>query len=172
MSKKTQRNDPMIQALKKFIISYVYIISNQPVKLQELLMANQLFNEGIHLDGDKLGFRLRLGKAYLVFLILVHIVLLPIALGGHVVFQKVDCHLSIFLTVFMTGIIFASFGIFRDWLGDEVARMRIKMMWNLHFPLFKYEEYNKEINQIYIKSLDENIKKQDLERYILDNLSK
>ncbi len=162
----------MIDKLKKMIISYVYIISNQPVKLQDLLMANQLYREGIHLDGDKLGFRLKLGKAYLVFLLLVHIVLLPIALGGHVVFQKVDCHLSIFLTVFVTGIIFAFFGIFKDWLGDEVANMRIKMMWSLHFPLFKYEDYNVEINQIYLKSIEENIKKQDLERYILDNLSK
>jgi hypothetical protein len=162
----------MIDKLKKMIISYVYIISHQPVKLQDLLMANQFVSEGIHLDGEKLGFRLKLGKAYLVFLLLVHIVLLPIALGGHVVFQKIDCHLSIFLTVFMTGIIFASFGIFRDWLGDEVAKMRIKMMWSLHFPLFKYEDYSSEINEIYLKSIDENIKKQDLERYILDNLSK
>ncbi len=162
----------MIDRLKKMIISYVYIISQQPVKLQDLLMANQLFSEGIHLDGDKLGFRLKLGKAYLVFLILVHIVLLPIALGAHMFFEKVDCHLSIFLTVFVTGIIFASFGIFKDWLGDEVARLRINVMWSLHFPLFKYEDYSSEINQIYLKSIEENIKKQDLERYILDNLSK
>ncbi len=162
----------MIDKLKLKIISYIYIISQQPVKLQDLLMANQLFSEGIHLDGDKLGFRLKTGRAYLVFLILVHIVLLPIALGGHVIFQHIDCHLSIFLTVFVTGIIFASFGLFKDWLGDEVARIRINMMWNIHFPLFKYEEYSSEINQIYLKSIDENIKKQDLERYILDNLSK
>ena len=162
----------MLDKLKKMIISYVYIISQQPVKLQDLLMANQLFREGIHLDGDKLGFRLKLGKAYLVFLILVHIILLPMALIAHMFFEKVDCHLSIFLTVFVTGIIFASFGIFKDWLGDEVAKIRIKVMWNIHFPLFKYEDYSDEINQIYLKSIDENIKKQDLERYILDNLSK
>jgi len=162
----------MIDKLKKMIISYVYIISNQPVKLQELLMANQLIIEGIHLDGDKLGFRLRLGRAYLVFLLIINIVLLPISLGGHVIFQMADCHLSIFIAIFATGVIFASFGIFRDWLTDEVARTRIKKMWSLHFPLFKYEEYSKEINEIYVKSIEENIQKQDLERYILDNLSK
>ncbi len=162
----------MIDKLKQLIISYIYIISNQPVKLQELLNANQLHIEGIHLDGDKLGFRLKLGRAYLVFLLIVNIVLLPISLGGHVVFQMADCHLSIFIAIFATGVIFASFGIFRDWLTDEVARTRIKKMWSLHFPLFNYEEYNSEVNEIYIKSLEEDVKKQDLERYILDNLSK
>jgi len=162
----------MIQTLKKLIISYVYIISNQPVKLQELLMANQLIIEGIHLDGDKLGFRLRLGRAYLVFLAIINLILLPISLGGHVIFQMADCHLSIFIAIFVTGIIFASFGIFRDWLTEEVARTRIKKMWSLHFPLFRYEEYSGEINQIFMKSVDENIQKQDLERYILENLSK
>jgi hypothetical protein len=40
----------MIAKIKQFIISYVYVISNQPVKLTELLMANELFNEGMHLD--------------------------------------------------------------------------------------------------------------------------
>jgi hypothetical protein len=162
----------MIDKLKKMIISYVYIISHQPVKLQDLLMANQFVSEGIHLDGDKLGFRLKLGKAYLVFLVLVNIVLLPLSLVGHMIFRMADCHISIFVAIFMTGIIFAFFGIFRDWLTDEVAKTRIKMMWNLHFPLFKYEDYSQEINQIYLKSIEENIKKQDLERYILDNLSK
>lgn len=162
----------MIDKLKQLIISYIYIISNQPVKLQELLSANQLHIEGIHLDGDKLGFRLKLGRAYLVFLLIVNIVLLPISLGGHVIFQMADCHLSIFIAIFATGVIFASFGIFRDWLTDEVAKTRIKKMWSLHFPLFNYEEYNSEVNEIYIKSLEEDVKKQDLERYILDNLSK
>lgn len=162
----------MLKNIKDYIISYIYIISNQPVKLQELLNANQLHIEGIHLDGDKLGFRLKLGRAYLVFLLLVNIVLLPISLGGHVIFRMADCHLSIFIAIFMTGIIFASFGIFRDWLTDEVAKTRIKKMWSLHFPLFSYDEYSLEVNQIYIKSVEENISKQDLERYIINNLSK
>jgi hypothetical protein len=162
----------MIAKLKQIIISYIYIISNQPVKLQELLSANQLHIEGIHLDGDKLGFRLKLGRAYLVFLLIVNIILLPISLGGHVVFQMADCHLSIFIAIFATGIIFASFGIFRDWLTEEVALTRIRKMWSLHFPLFNYDEYCHEINEIYIKAVDENIQKQDLERYILENLSK
>lgn len=161
----------MIKKLKYLIISYVYIISNQPVKLTELLSANQLFNEGMHLDGRRLGFRLKLGNAYIVFLLLINIVMLPLTLTTHGIFQSIDCHLSIFLSIVVTGIIFASFGLFKDWLTDEVAYIRIKRMWSLHFPLFSYEEYNQEINSIYIQSHKDGIKPRDLERYILSKLS-
>lgn len=159
-----------MQKLKEFIIGYVYIISNQPVRLYDLLSANRSYNEGLHLDGKWLGFRLRLGRAYLVFLLLVNIALLPVAFLTHEVFQKVDCHLSIFLAIIVTGAIFVSFNLFKDWIADLVALKRIQRMWAIHFPLFDYDEYNQEINNIYIKSVQENIKKQDLEKYILDKI--
>lgn len=161
----------MYQKLKQLIISYIYVVSNQPVKLQEFLSANRSFNEGMHLDGKKLGFRLKRGRAYIVFLILIHIFLLPIAFITHELFKLTDCHVSILLAILITGIIFASFGLFKDWISDEVAKKRIAMMWKLHFPLFSYEEYNTQVSEIYIKSIEENIKKQDLERYILNKLS-
>jgi len=161
----------MYQKLKNIIISYIYVISNQPVKLQELLSANQSFIEGMHLDGKKLGFRLKLGRAYLVFLLLINFITIPLALITHEIFKLADCHISIFITIFVTGIIFASFGLFKDWLSDEVARKRIEMMWKLHFPLFSYEEYSTQVNEIYTKAIEENIQKKDLERYILNNLS-
>jgi hypothetical protein len=160
----------MYQKFKQFLISYIYVISNQPVKLQELLSANCSFNEGLHLDGKKLGFRLKLGRAYLVFLALVNVVLLPLALITHTIFKLVDCHISIFITIFVTGVIFAFFGLFKDWLSDEVAKRRIQMMWVLHFPHFSYEEYNIQVDKIYALSMEENISKQDLERFILDKL--
>jgi hypothetical protein len=97
--------------------------------------------------------------------------MLPLALITHGVFQMADCHLSIVTTIVATGIIFASFGLFRDWLSDEVALARIKIMWSLHFPLFDYSEYNEEVNSIYIQSQKEGVKQQDLERYILNKLS-
>ena len=161
----------MIKKIKEFIIQYVYIISRQPVKLQDLLIANRSYNEGLHLDGRWLGFRLKLGRAYLVFLLLVNFVLLPVALIGHSIFALADCHISIFIVIIVTGLIFASFNLFKDWLTDAVALMRIKMMWSLHFPLFEYDEYNKEINDIYIQSIVQNVKKQDLEKYILDKIA-
>ncbi|MCK5294732.1 MAG: hypothetical protein KAJ49_08775 [Arcobacteraceae bacterium] len=161
----------MSEKLKDLIISYIYVISNQPVKLQELLSANQSFNEGMHLDGKKLGFRLKIGRAYLIFLIIINIIMIPIALITHELFKLADCHLSILVAIFITGIIFASFGLFKDAMSDEVAKKRIQMMWKLHFPHFAFEEYNTQVSQIYTQSIEENIKKQDLERYILNKLS-
>ena len=161
----------MVTKIKQLIISYVYKISHQPIKLTELLNANQLYNEGMHLDGKKLGFRLRLGRAYIVFLVLVNIFMIPAAFITHDLFQMIDCHFSIFITFFVTGVVFASFGLFKDWLSDEVALTRIKRMWSLHFPLFDYDEYNKEVNEIYKLAIKEGIKQQDLERYILNKLS-
>ncbi len=161
----------MYQKFKNIIISYIYVISHQPVKLQELLSANQSFLDGMHLDGKKLGFRLKLGRAYIVFLVLINFFTLPLALATHEIFKLADCHISIVITIFVTGIIFASFGLFKDWLSDEVAKKRIMMMWKLHFPLFSYDEYSTQVNEIYTKSIEENIAKKDLERYILDKLS-
>jgi len=162
----------MIKSLKDKIIDITYAISNQPVKLQELLSANSLHLEGMHLDGKRLGFRLKLGRAYIVFLILINMIMLPISLLTHEIFRTGDCHISILITLFVTGLIFASFGLFRDWLSDEVALKRINMMWKLHFPLFAYNEYNKKVDEIYKKSIEKNISKTELQRFIMDELSK
>jgi len=162
----------MIQKIKDKIINFTYVISKQPVKLQELLSATSSFDEGMHLDGTKLGFRLKLGRAYIVFLFLINMIMIPLTFATHEVFQDGDCHVSILITLFVTGTIFASFGLFKDWLCDEVALKRIKIMWNIHFPLFPYEQYNEQVNNIYKKSLTQNISKNELERYIMDELSK
>ena len=94
-------------------------------------------------------------------------ILLPITFTTHTVFQNGDCHISILITLFVTGTIFATFGLFRDWMSDEVAIKRIKMMWNLHFPLFSYSQYNKQVDEIYKKALKNDIPKTELERYIM-----
>jgi len=66
----------MFEKINENVISYIYNISKQPVKLHELLEANALFNEGMKLDGTRLGFRLRTGRAYVVFIFLIHIVII------------------------------------------------------------------------------------------------
>ena len=85
----------MFEKIKENIISYIYKVSKQPVKLTQLLEANLLHHEGMKLDGSKLGFRLRLGRAYVVFLLLSHIIILPFALISHSLFIALDCHASI-----------------------------------------------------------------------------
>ncbi len=161
----------MIENIKLKIISYIYNISKQPVKLNQLLNANMLFNEGMKLDGTKLGFRLKLGRAYMVFLILAHLIIVPIALLTHNLFRILDCHASIVLAVFFTALLFGIFSFFKEWTRDCVTKQRIKQMWSLHFPHFPYDEYNKEVSDIYEESLDQEVKQSDLERFILDKLS-
>ena len=161
----------MFEKIKKSIISYIYNISKQPVKLSELLEANALFNEGMNLDGTRLGFRLKTGKAYFLFIVLIHIIIIPLSFLAHKLFAMLDCHASIIVAVIFTAFVFGMFSVFKDWTRDAVTKERIKNMWALHFPHFPYEEFNKEVSSIYEKAKVDEIKHVDLERYILDNLS-
>ena len=162
----------MFERFKEYLISYIYNISKQPVKLNELLQANAIFNEGMKIDGTKLGFRLRTGRAYIAFLILAHLIILPLALGTHKLFALLDCHASIIVAVIFTAFLFGLFSCFKEWTRDIVTQSRIKDMWHIHFPHFPYDEFNKEVSKIYEQSIIDDVKPIDLERYILDNLSK
>lgn len=161
----------MLENLRLKIISYIYKISNQPVKLDKLLEANMLYQEGMKLDGTKLGFRLKLGRAYIVFLALAHLIIIPLAFIAHELFKVLDCHASIILAIFFTALLFGIFNFFKDWTADCVTKQRIKQMWSLHFPHFPFDEFSKEVAKIYQQALKEEIKHTDLERYILDKLS-
>ena len=167
----TNKGKLMFAQIKETVISYIYKVSKQPVKLHELLEANALFNEGMKLDGTRLGFRLRTGRAYIVFIFLIHIVIIPFSLLAHELFAVLDCHASIVIAVIFTAIIFGIFNFFKDWTRDSVTKKRIKQMWSLHFPHFPYEEFNGEVSLIYHQARENEIKQVDLERYILDNLS-
>ncbi len=161
----------MFEKLKEKIIAYIYNISKQPVKFNTLLEANQLFNEGMKLDGTILGFRLRLGRAYVVFILLAHIFIIPVSLIIHSFFSMLDCHASIIIAVFFTAWLFGIFSFFKEWTRDSVTRTRIKNAWALQFPYFPYDEYNKQINDIYEQAQKEDITKKDLEQYILEKLA-
>jgi len=161
----------MFKKFRLMIIDYIYNISKQPVKLDKLLEANALFNEGMKLDGTKLGFRIKLGRAYVVFLLLAHIIIIPVAFVAHEIFKNVDCHASIILAIFFTALLFGIFNFFKEWTRDCVTRQRIKHMWSLHFPHFPFEEFSKDVAEIYEEALKEDVKHTDMEMYILDKLS-
>jgi hypothetical protein len=133
-------------------------------------MANKLQIDGMHLDGKKLGFRLRIGRSYLVFLLLVHIFIIPGAVLTHSLFIHLNCHVSILVAIFFTAVIFISFGLFKEWLEDEISIKLIKKAWNMHFSYFPYDEYHLKVNEIYNKAILEDIPKNDLEKYIFDHL--
>jgi hypothetical protein len=160
----------MFQSIKEKILNYVFNISAQPVLFRELLIANKQFNDGMHLKGINLGFRLRLGRTYLVFLLLAHIFIIPMAFIIHAVFAGADCHMSIIAAVLFTAILFAFMGMFKEWLYDEISLKRIQDAWKLHFPHFKYSKYKDIVCNIYNDSIKQDVAKKDLERFILDRL--
>ena len=160
------------KTIKNKILEYVYTISKQPILLKDLLVANRQHSDGMHVDPAKLGFRIRLVRAYIVYIGLVLAVVVPISLLTHKPLAKIDAHISIIGAMIITAAIFIGFNFFRDRMRDSITKELIKRSWKLHFPYFSYEEYSEKIEEIFEKSIKEEISKRDLEKYILENLSK
>ncbi|MDZ7817247.1 MAG: hypothetical protein U5K55_00975 [Aliarcobacter sp.] len=160
------------KTIKNKILEYVYTISKQPILLKDLLVANRQHSDGMHVDPAKLGFRIKLVRAYIVYIGLVLAILVPISLLTHKPLAKIDAHISIIGAMVITAAIFIGFNFFRDRMRDSITKELIKRSWKLHFPYFSYEEYSDKIEEIFEKSIKEEISKRDLEKYIKDNLSK
>ena len=160
------------KTIKNKILDYVYTISKQPILLKDLLIANRQHSDGMHVDPAKLGFRIRLVRAYIVYIGLVLAVVVAISLLTHKPLAKIDAHISIIGAMIITAAIFIGFNFFRDRMRDSITKELIKRSWKLHFPYFSYEEYSEKIEEIFEKSIKEEISKRDLEKYIKDNLSK
>ena len=160
------------KTIKNKILKYVYTISKQQILLKDLLFATRQHSDGMHVDPAKLGFRIRLVRAYIVYIGLVLAVVVPISLLTHKPLAKIDAHISIIGAMIITAAIFIGFNFFRDRMRDSITKELIKRSWKLHFPYFSYEEYSEKIEEIFEKSIKEEISKRDLEKYIKDNLSK
>lgn len=124
----------------------------------------------MHVEPAKLGFRLKLGRAYLVYILLVLAVLVPISTIMHYPLANIDPHISILGAMIITAVIFMGFNFFNSKMRDIISFRQIKKSWQLRFPYFPYAEYNKKIEQIYLQALKEEVSKKDLEKYILDKL--
>ncbi|RXJ97666.1 hypothetical protein CRU98_12680 [Arcobacter sp. CECT 8986] len=161
----------MFSSFKQKIIDYVFTVSKQPILLKDLLIANSQYNEKLHVDPVRLGFRLKVGRAYLVYILFVILFLIPFTAITHRLFANLDPHVSILVAMLLTAVIFIFFNFFRVWLVDEVALSQIKKGWQVHFPFFPYKEYSKKIDKIYEKANKLELPKKELEKYILDNLS-
>lgn len=159
------------KTFKNRLLEYVYIISKQPILLKDLLVANRQHNEGMHVDPAKLGFRIRLTRAYTLYVAIVLAILVPISLLTHKPLAKIDPHISIVGAMIITAAIFIGFNFFRDKLRDVVTKELIKRSWKLHFPFFSYEEYSKKIDEIFESSIKDEVTKRDLEKYILEKLT-
>lgn len=161
---------PQEKTFKNKILDYIYILSKQPILLRDLLEANRQYNEGMHVDPAKLGFRLKLGRAYLVYILIVLAILIPVTAITHKPLAGIDSHISILGAMVITALIFMGFNFFRAKMRDEISYRQIKKSWQLRFPYFAYDEYNKKIEAIYLQAMKDEVSKKDLEKYILDNL--
>ncbi|AXX88680.1 hypothetical protein CKA55_10360 [Arcobacter suis] len=160
------------KTIKNKLLEYVYTISKQPILLKDLLVANRQHNDGMHVDPAKLGFRIRLIRAYIVYIGIVLAIIVPISLLTHKPLAKIDPHISILGAMVITAVIFIGFNFFRDKMRDTMTKELIIRSWKLHFPFFTYEEYSEKIDEIFEKAMRDEISKRDLEKYILENLSK
>jgi hypothetical protein len=150
----------------------LYIKSSQPIHFEELLKANLILQEGIIPSERLLKYRILLGKAYLSFIILTHAVIIPAVGIMHDMFAAMDCHLSIILAVAFTGVFFATFTIYKEWLYEAISKKIIIQAWHLHFPHFEYKDYHKKVALLYDETLQKKIPKHEVQMYILDALAK
>ena len=153
------------------VLDYVYTTSKQPILLKDMLIASVQFSNGMEVDSSRLGFRLRLTRAYIVYIALVLAVVIPISLLTHKPLAKIDSHISIVGGMIITALIFMGFNYFMDLLKNSMTKETIKKAWSLHFPFFAYEEYSKHVNQFFENAMKEEVSKRDLQKYILDRLA-
>lgn len=152
------------------ILNYCFTTSKQPVLLKDLLIANRQFNEALQVDNVKLGYRLKIGRAYLVYIIYALLVFIPVTVLTHGIFAKIDAHVSIVFYIIFTAVIFIFFNFFRIYLKDKMAKRVIKNAWKNHFPFFAYEEYKYKVEEYFELAMKEEVSRKDLEKYILDKL--
>ncbi|MDX1809459.1 MAG: hypothetical protein R3331_07955 [Sulfurospirillaceae bacterium] len=157
--------------LQDKILNYIFKTSNRPVRFKDLLLANALFNEGMHVDPAKLGFRMIIKNTYIIYAIFCLMILIPVLVVLHIFFLNIDFHISILGTALVTSAIFIGFQYFYSCVRDQMTLKIIKNSWSIHFPYFSYEKYNKEVEKIFNEAMKKEVKKNDLQQYVMDRLS-
>jgi hypothetical protein len=153
------------------ILPYVFHLSEQPMLFKELLQANKLYNDGMRLEGNMPGFRIRIGRTILLFLLLWHLFfIIPGSLIFHTQLAKIDCHLLIIFAVIFTGFFFGSYALFKSWLIDRMSKKIIKKAWQNHYPHFSYELHSKEVSALYSEALEKEIPSKEIQLYILNRM--
>ncbi len=157
--------------LKDKILKFVFKTSNQPIRFKDLLVANAYHNEGMHVDPEKLGFRMIIKNAYIIYAIVCTIVFIPLLALTHKLFENIDFHASIISTAVITSAFFIGFQYFHACIKDKMAKSRIKEAWSIHFPYFSYEKYSKKVEDIFNTAMKKEIKKNDLQSYVMSKLA-
>jgi len=157
--------------LKEKILKFVFKTTKQPIRFKDLLVANAYHNEGMHVDPEKLGFRMIIKNAYIVYSIVSLIVLIPLLAITHTFFEHIDFHASIIGTALITSAFFIGFQYFHACIKDKMAKSRIKEAWTIHFPYFSYDKYSKKVEEIFNEAMKKEVKKNDLQSYVMGKLA-
>ena len=152
------------------LLPFVFRISEQPMLFSELLTVNKVHQDGMNPEPTMLGFRLRKERAYLVYIVFWHIIFGPPALIFHKLLIKIDCHALIIFAVLFTGVFFATFLMFSEWLQERITEKLIKKAWKIHYPHFKYEQHAQEVANIYARAYEEDVHHKDMRLYIYNNM--
>ena len=152
------------------IIPYVFTLSDSPMLFRDLLRTNKMYQDGLKLEGNIPGFRFSVGKSYIVFITLWHVIMLPPAALFHAKLIKIDCHLLIIMAVLFTGMFFAMYAIYKEYLIDLVAHQILKRGWENHFPHFDYDLHAGDVAKIYSEGLEKEIPHKEMQLYILEKL--
>ncbi|MEA2110631.1 MAG: hypothetical protein U9P71_01150 [Campylobacterota bacterium] len=164
----------MIEKIRAFvdnvILPYVFRVSEDPIRFEELMQANKVHIDGMPVDANLLGYRMKLGRMYIVFIAFMHLFILPLTVIFHSVLIHIDCHLLIIVAVLFTALFFASFTLFKEYLVELKTIRRIKDGWKLHFPHFSYAKHSREVATFYKEALAKDIHHRDLSRFIIDKI--
>lgn len=156
--------------MKQFLLKTLFFTSKQPVLFRDLLEANTLFNEGMHIDGSKLNFKFNYPRIYLAYALFCLFWFLLAMLAFHTLLAKADSHISIIITAVLTALGCMGFDLFKLYLRRQKALELIKKAWEVHFPYFAYDKYNEKVELIYGEALKKEVAKKDLEKFVLDAL--
>ncbi len=157
---------------ENFIINVAFDKSDRPLSFMELLKANKIYDDKMSPQGQIPGIRLNLTKSFIIFVLLWHIVIIPVLILSHGILKDVDCHISIILAVLFTLLFFGTYFVFKEWLYEKMLLKKIKENWEHHFPLFGYEKNHETVSRLYTEALEKGIAKNKMRLFIFDNLSK
>lgn len=162
------------QPIKKFtqskILPFTFKVSEQPMLFKELMHANMIYNDGMNLEYNMKGFRVRLGRIYFVFFLLWLSLLTPPSLIFHTLLAKIDCHALILSSIVFTVLFFSTFALFKTWLIELISKQIITQAWKNHFPHFDYEKNSKKVSKFYAQAIESGVTNKDLQLHIITKM--
>lgn len=170
MSILTTIKEPIKSLLLSRVLPFTFKISEQPMLFKELLHANKIYNDGMNLEYNMKGFRVRLGRIYLVFFAIWLFLITPPSLVFHTLLAKIDCHALILSSIVFTVLFFSTFALFKAWLIERISKQNIIEAWKNHFPHFDYNKNTQKVSKIYSQALESGIANKDLQHYIITKM--